>query len=190
MSIRNNFKYSLILTLSTYLVPLLVFPYISRVLGAERIGAIDTVDGIIDYLVLFSMMGMQALGIREIARHKDDKAELQSAFNDLFWLNAITMVVALVILYFASCFVPELQQRGRLLLIGSFKLVANLFWIEWFYRGLENFRYITIRSIIVRLLFVASVFIFVRDEGDFDIYYLLFVGIVVLNAFCNWTYRS
>ena len=54
MSIRNNFKYSLILTLSTYLVPLLVFPYISRVLGAERIGAIDTVDGIIDYLVLFS----------------------------------------------------------------------------------------------------------------------------------------
>lgn len=87
MSIRNNFKYSLILTLSTYLVPLLVFPYISRVLGAERIGAIDTVDGIIDYLVLFSMMGMQALGIREIARHKDDKAELQSAFNDLFGLT-------------------------------------------------------------------------------------------------------
>lgn len=160
MSIRNNFKYSLILTLSTYLVPLLVFPYISRVLGAERIGAIDTVDGIIDYLVLFSMMGMQALGIREIARHKADKAELQSSFNDLFWLNAITMVVALVILCFATCFVPELQQRGRLLLIGSFKLVANLFWIEWFYRGLENFRYITIRSIIVRLLFVASVFYF------------------------------
>ena len=87
----------------------------------------------------------------------------------VFWLNAISMVVALVILYFASCFVPELQQRGRLLLIGSFKLIANLFWIEWFYRGLENFRYITIRSIIVRLLFVASVFIFVRDEGDFDI---------------------
>ena len=55
---------------------------------------------------------------------------------------------------------------------------------------MENFRYITIRSIIVRLLFVASVFIFVRDEGDFAIYYLLFVGIVVLNAFCNWTYRS
>ena len=46
MSIRNNLKYSLILTLSTYLVPLLVFPYISRVLGAERIGAIDTVDGL------------------------------------------------------------------------------------------------------------------------------------------------
>ena len=77
MSIRNNFKYSLILTLSTYLVPLLVFPYISRVLGAERIGAIDTVDGIIDYLVLFSMMGMQALGIREIARHKADKADIK-----------------------------------------------------------------------------------------------------------------
>ena len=71
MSIRNNFKYSLILTLSTYLVPLLVFPYISRVLGAERIGAIDTVDGIIDYLVLFSMMGMQALGIRLIRQNSN-----------------------------------------------------------------------------------------------------------------------
>ena len=53
MSIRGNLVYSALLTMSTYLVPLLVFPYISRVLGADGIGIVDTVDNIIDYCVLF-----------------------------------------------------------------------------------------------------------------------------------------
>ena len=83
MSIKSNLYYSALLTFSTYLVPLLVFPYISRVLGAESIGAIDTVDNIIDYSILFSMMGMSTLGIREVAKSKSDPKALQATFNDL-----------------------------------------------------------------------------------------------------------
>ena len=64
MSLKGNFIYSTILTFSTYLVPLMVFPYISRILGVDSIGAIDTIDNIIDYCILFSMMGMSTLGIR------------------------------------------------------------------------------------------------------------------------------
>ena len=71
MSIKGNFIYSTILTFSTYLVPLMVFPYISRILGVDCIGAIDTIDNIIDYCILFSMMGMSTLGIREIRTIKN-----------------------------------------------------------------------------------------------------------------------
>lgn len=190
MNIRLNLIYSAILTFSTYLVPLLVFPYISRILGADCIGAIDTVDNIIDYCILISMMGMSTLGIREIAKHRGNPTELQLAFNNLFWLNTISTAIVFAILGVAACLIPNLQHRYTLLTIGSFKLLANLFWIEWYYRGLEEFGYITIRSVIVRILFIASVFIFVKEKNDFDIYYALFVGIVVLNAICNWTHKK
>ena len=189
MSIKGNFIYSTILTFSTYLVPLMVFPYISRILGVDSIGAIDTIDNIIDYCILFSMMGMSTLGIREIAKYKNDKNRLQETFNNLFWLNAISTIVVFFFLIVTTICIPTLQQRIVLLTIGSFKLFANLFWIEWFYRGLEDFKYITIRSVIVRLLFIVSVFVFIKEKSDFTLYYILFVSIVIINAICNWTYK-
>ena len=189
MSIKGNFIYSTILTFSTYLVPLMVFPYISRILGVDCIGAIDTIDNIIDYCILFSMMGMSTLGIREIAKYKNDKNRLQETFNNLFWLNVISTIVVFFFLIVTTICIPTLQQRIVLLTIGSFKLFANLFWIEWFYRGLEDFKYITIRSVIVRLLFIVSVFVFIKEKSDFTLYYILFVSIVIINAICNWTYK-
>ena len=76
--LRKNISYSILLTLSTYLVPLVVFPYISRVLGPEGIGTIDSVEYVINYAVVCSMMGLTTLGVREIARHKDDPPDTVS----------------------------------------------------------------------------------------------------------------
>lgn len=189
MKLKNNLIYSAILTLSTYLVPLLVFPYISRVLGVERIGMIDTADNLIDYCILFSMMGMSTLGIREIARSRNNPQRLEQAFSSLFFLNAATTFLAFCLLWLAYACIPQLQGKGDLLRIGSVKLVFNLFWIEWLFRGLERFRYITLRSVAVRAAFVVSVFCLVKTQADYLLYYLLFVGIVVANALCNWWHR-
>lgn len=189
MKLKSNLIYSAILTLSTYLVPLLVFPYISRVLGVENIGMIDTADNIIDYCILFSMMGMSTLGIREIARNRHDTQRLKQAFSSLFCLNAFTTFIAFCLLWTGYLCIPQLQSKGNLLLIGSVKLVFNLFWIEWLFRGLEKFRYITIRSVVVRAMFVIGVFCLIKTRYDYCIYYMLFVGIVVMNALFNWWHR-
>ena len=189
MRLKNNLIYSTILTLSTYLVPLLVFPYISKVLGVERIGMIDTADNIIDYCILFSMMGMSTLGIREIARSRHNALMLKQAFSSLFCLNAFTTFIAFCLLWASYLCIPQLHGKGNLLMIGSVKLVFNLFWIEWLFRGLERFRYITLRSVVVRALFVLCVFCLVKTQGDYCIYYMLFVGIVMANALFNWWHR-
>ncbi len=189
MNIRSNLLYSATLTFSTYLVPLLIFPYISRVLGVERIGTIDTVDSIIDYCILFSMMGMSTLGIREVAKNKNNSLVLKQTFSSLFWLNALSTIIVFILLALAIWLLPSLQNNYTLLGIGAIKLLANLFGIEWLYRGLENFRYITLRSIFVRALFVVSVFLLVSVPSDYKLYYALFVGVVVLNALCNWQHK-
>ena len=87
MSLKTNVVYSTLLTLSTYLVPLVVYPYISRVLGPAGIGAVDTVDGFINYAVLFSMMGLTTIGTREIAKSRDSAEGLSRTFSSLFSLN-------------------------------------------------------------------------------------------------------
>lgn len=188
-NIRHNLAYSALLTMSTYLVPLILFPYISRVLGIENIGRIDTIDNLMDYCILFSMMGLTSVGIREIAKNKDNPETLGQTFTDLFALNLCSTLLIAAVFGVAVWLSPRLQDYGLLVGIGLCKLIANLFWIEWLYTGLEDFRYITLRSLILRTLFVISVFLLVRTQCDAAVYYALFVGITVGNAVCNWYHK-
>lgn len=184
-SVKKNFLYSSILTTANYVFPLLTYPYVSRVLGVHNMGICNFVDSIINYFVLFSMMGITSVGIREVATSKNNPHKLSSVFSSLLTLNAITTIIGLMALIVATIAVPKLQENSQLMIFGAFKLFFNLFLIEWFYKGLEDFRYVTMRTIAVKCLFVASVFIFVRDAEDYPIYYLLISLMVVVNAIIN-----
>ena len=188
-SVKQNLAYSTLLTMSTYLVPLIVFPYISRTLGVGGIGIVDTIDNMIDYCILFSMMGLTSVGVREIAKNKDNPEALSQTFTDLFALNLCSTAFIALVFILIVAISPTLQDYGMLVPIGILKLTANLFWIEWFYTGLEEFRYITLRSIILRTIFVLAVFLLVHCETDVTVYYTLFTGITVGNAVCNWYHK-
>lgn len=184
-SVKKNFVYSSILTVSNYIFPLLTYPYISRVLGVTNIGICNYVDSIINYFILFSMMGISVTGIREIAAHKNNQSELNSVFTSLVLLNGIFTLGALVILLIAMYTVPGLYDYRTLLWVGVLKLLGNALLFEWLYKGIEDFKYITKRTIIVKSLYVVSVFIFVREQSDYPLFFLLSALMVVINAAIN-----
>ena len=80
-SIRKNFIFNATLTICGYIFPLMVIPYVSRVLGVANIGACNFVDSIVDYFTIVSMRGINTLGIREIAKAKSSQKELNKVFN-------------------------------------------------------------------------------------------------------------
>lgn len=184
-SITKNVGWSSILTSVNYIFPLITYPYVSRILGVSNIGICNFVDSTVNYFCLFSMMGMSYLGIREVAKAKGDAKMLSTTFSSLLTLNLITTIFVIVVLITSIFLVPRFHEYSNLLFIGVLKVLFNSLSIEWLYRGLEDFRYVTIRSIIVRLIYVASVFIFVREENDYAIYYLLLTLTIVLNAIIN-----
>lgn len=187
-SIKKNVIYSTILTVSGYLFPLITFPYVTRVLGVNNIGICNFVDSIIQYFIYFSMMGITTIGIREIARVKGDKDQLSKTFSNLFSLNLVATLIAIGILLLAILFVPQLQEYKFLFYIGAAKILANTLLVEWLFKGLEDFKYITVRSIIIRALYVVSVLIFVKTADDYLLYFFLTSLMVVVNAFVNLLY--
>jgi len=188
MGIKRNFVYSAILTVANYIFPLIVYPYISRVLGVTNIGICNFVDSIINYFILISMMGVSTIGIREIAKNKNDKLSLQKSFSSIFLLNAIFTLIMLVALFVSIALIPKLNEHKEMMWLGAVKLLFNLFLVEWFFKGLEDFKYITYRSIIVKIFFVIGVFIFVRHSDDYIIYYALLIASIVLTSFFNWNH--
>ena len=187
-SIKKNFTYSLILTVSGYVFTFLTFPYISRVLGVENIGAVNFVDSIINYFIIISMLGVSIIGIREIAKNKDNKEELENTFRDIFFTNAIITIIAIIILICCIFTIPKLSNYKLLLFIGIIKLFFNFTLIEWFFKGIENFKFVTNRSLFIKSLYVILVFLLVKNKEDLYIYYALTSGMVVINALMNWMY--
>lgn len=185
MSIFKNFLYNSALTISTYLINFLIFPYISRVLGVDNIGLIGYVDNIINYFILFSTLGIQTVGIREIASVKSNKVKVTEVFNNLisFQITALSIVISIYLIFIF--FVPSLSSYKQFLLVGLGKLLFMPLMIEWLFIGYEDFRYITIRSIIIKILYLVSVFIFVRNKSDVFIYFLLTSLSFCINSIVN-----
>jgi len=188
MSIKKNFVYSTTLTIVGYFFPLLTFPYVTRVLGVENIGICNFIGSVVDYALIFSTMGIATIGIREIAKATKNKDELNKIFSSLLSLNLLSTFVILLIFYIAVFFVPQLNVHKELLFIGSAKILSQALIIEWFFKGIEDFKYITIRSIIVRAIYVVLVFLLVKNQDDYFLYFALTTTTFVLNAIINTIY--
>lgn len=132
MNIKRNFIYNVILTLSTYVVNLILFPYITRVLGVEQFGVIGFARQTVDFFILFAMLGIGIVGVREIAVCGDDIKRRTQVFSSLVTLSVITTLVASVV-YVGTIFaVPKMHDNLPLMLVGLSRLIFNTLLFEWF----------------------------------------------------------
>ena len=186
--LKRNLVWNTLLTISGYIFPLLTFPYVTRVLGAENFGMANFALSVVDYAILFSMLGITAIGARYIPQCNEDKEKRDEVFSRLVTIH-ILLSVAILFIYTACVFlVPELAGHKVLYFVGASKIVVNIFLVEWLFQGMQDFRYITLRTLVIRTLYVASVFIFVRKSEDYDNYFYVTIAQVALNAAINWKY--
>lgn len=190
MGLKKNILYSGFLTTGLYLSQLVTFPYVTRVLGATNLGYCNFVQSYVQFFLLFSALGVSTLGVREIAKLNGDKNAISQKFSQLFLLTAITTSIALVIYISIGFCIPQFTPYRKLLFIGAFNIIFSLFNIEWLFRGIENFKYITLRVLAVRLVYIALIFLLVKSKNDYVIYYVLGVGSVIINSTINWIYSK
>lgn len=187
-SIKKNFIYKSILTLSTYLINLMIFPYVSRVLGVEYVGLVNFVDNTVNYFLLFVTMGMSILGIREIAAVKNDYQRKSQVFSNLMGMNIVFTLFTLIVYLICIAVVPKFNQYEELFYIGAGKILFSAFLIEWFFTGIENFHYITLRSLFIKCIYIISILFLIKSPADYRLYFILTVGVVVINALINTVY--
>jgi O-antigen/teichoic acid export membrane protein len=188
MSTKRNFAFNFILTGSNLLFPLLTFPYLSRILGAEGLGICNFIMSYGQNFIIISALGIPVYGIREIAKVGNDKAKRSKLFFELLSIHFI-FTLFLLAFYIASVFTfADFSNYRELALLGGTLILFNVFSIEWLFTGINNFKYITIRSLFIRCFSVAAIFLFVRTKDDFNIYFLILVCTAFCTAFVNVMY--
>ena len=173
-----NFVMNAILTMSQFLFPLITFPYISRILLPTGTGKVSFATSVVSYFALFAQLGIPTYGIRACAKVRDDRKALERTVQELFLINLIMSILAYIVLFLAIAFVPRMRQEKALFLIVGLTILFNAIGMEWLYKALEQYTYITVRSIIFKLIAVVAMFVLVHEQKD----YVIYGGISILAA--------
>lgn len=187
MNIRYNFLMNFILTISNFLFPLITFPYVSRVLGPNGMGISSFAMSIISYFVILATLGSATYGIRACSQVGENKDELSKVTHEIIFINLITMIISYLFLYFCVHFFDGLHENKASIAIASFMILLNVCSVEWFYRGIEKYTYITIVSLLFKLIALVSSFIFIQKTSDYFSFILISVislsGSGIINLF-------
>lgn len=165
-SVKVNYILTMLNTGSQMLFPLLTFPYICKILTPESIGQVNFYNSIINYIILFTSLGIPMYAIREIARKKNNVVLMSSTTIEIFILHCILTFLGYIVVFALCLFVSSIRINIALFLLLSLSLFFTTIGCEWFYNGIEEFKYITIRGIVVRVIAIGMLFIFVKSESD------------------------
>lgn len=183
-SIKKNYIYSLLNKLIAVLVPILVTPYLARVLEPDGNGVLSFIASISSYFILIANIGIETYGQRVIAIHRDNKSFLKKFFFEIMILRSILTVVCLIIYYI--CFISSLNQANNVLYaIMALSIFAVIFDFSWFFQGVEDFKILAISNILTRVLYVVLVFVFVKQKSDLNLAALFSVINTILPFFLS-----
>lgn len=172
-SIKKNALWAFIRAFFSSFFPLITFPYASRILLPEGIGQVNFANSINNYFIMLATLGIGTYGIRESSKLRDDKNELSKFVRELMTINFIASFISYCLLFTTLIFVKKTFEYRNLILVGSTNILFIAIGLEWFYKGIEEFRYITIRNFIFQCIGLIYLFIFVRDVDD-TVHYIIF----------------
>ena len=182
-SLKANYIYNLLYQILVMVLPLITTPYLSRTLGAEKIGIYSFTLSILSYFILFGCLGINLYGQREIAMVQEDENKRSKVFWALFILKLITLLISFTVF---AIFNFTDSVYGIYYKILTIELFSNIFDITWFFQGLEDFKKVTIRNTIVRLFSTLLIFLFIKNENDLVFYFLIYCGCNFLSCLTLW----
>lgn len=159
-----------ILTMSSIIFPLITFPYVSRILLPTGNGKINMALSVVAYFAMFAQLGIPTYGVRACAKVRDDKEELSRVVHELLMIGLMVTVAVYVAFAGAVIFVPKFRAEKELYMIVGATILLNTIGAEWLYRALEKYTYITVRSVIFKLVAIVAMFLLVKEPSDYLIY--------------------
>lgn len=173
------------LSFSQVAFPLISIPYVSRVLDPAGIGKVSFIDSMTYYFIVVAELGIVTYGIREVSRKKSRTKELEVVVSELFSLHLLTSCISILLYSVALLFLYQKVGDLKLILFSVAFLLVNSFACEWYFWGTEQFKYITIRSLITRTLGLISIFVLIQQPKDYVWYYAIIAGSAIVNLIWN-----
>jgi polysaccharide transporter, PST family len=172
----SNFMALGILQGTNFLLPVLVMPFVIKKIGADGYGVVAVAQGIMLLLVTVSEYGFNVTATRALALHRHDVSKNARLFFTVLAAKMVICVVLFGALLMLITLVPFFRAHFQLYLLGFTYVIGQSLLVSWFFQGMEKMKYITIYSLLARLLFVVLVFVFIKERSD-NRFFIFYMGI-------------
>lgn len=178
-----NYIFNLSYQILVIVLPLITTPYISRVLGPDGVGTYSYTTSITTYFILFGCIGLNLYGQREVAYHQNNSDKRSQSFFEILLLKICTMSISI---FFFAFTIQIMNQYKILFYIQIIDLIANMLDITYFYQGIEDFKKIVIRNVLVKIIGIICIFTFVKTKADLPLYALIYSLSLLLGNLSMW----
>ena len=165
-SLARNGIYKALLNIFNLVVPLLVGPYVTGLLNEELYGIYNRVYTEYSIFLALASFGIYNYGVREISRVRNDPAATNKLFTSLFLIGIVSNGAAMLVYVAYTFWRSNSQIEVYVYLVMLIQLFANIFYVEFANEAKENYRFIMVKTILVRLGYLISIFVFVRKPSD------------------------
>jgi len=166
-TVASNYFSLLLLQAANYLLPLLILPFLVRVLGTDKFGLVMFAQSLAVFLTVFVDFGFNLSGTREISLARDNKKELSQIFSAIMIVKLLLIFIAFSILYIVVNFFTRFSLDKDVYLLSFGIVIGQALFPVWFFQGIEKMKFVTIVNISAKLIFTLLVFILIRSESDY-----------------------
>lgn len=184
-SIHTNIILNVIKTFSTALFPLISFMYVTRIFGVDGYGRISFSKTYVNYFLLFAMLGVENYGAREAAKVRDCKEKLSKTIYEILFVNLFSMVLCYLVLFISLISIERLHNYSFLIILFSVEIFFQVIGIEWVNVALENYKYITIRTVCFQAVSLVATIFLVHSFKDVFVYIIIQVTAIALTSIMN-----
>lgn len=189
---NTNTIYSTIKSVFAIIFPLISFPYVSRVLMAENLGKINFASSIVSYFSLIASLGVATYAMRECAKVRDDQQRLGEVAGQILSINLLSTLVSYLLLAITLIVARPLENYRMLICIQSTTILFATLGADWLNTAMEDFRYVTIRTVSMQVMSLLLMFLFVKEPSHYVIHAVIGVlassGANVANIFYRRKY--
>ena len=180
MKVIKNYLYNLSYQILTIILPIITVPYVTRIFTSEDLGNYGFYNSIVSYFSLFAMLGIGLYGTKQIASARD----VSSTFWNIYAIQLIASLISIFVYVIVILCIPTMSEIIPLILFIS--LFSKIIDISWLFTGKEDFKKITLRNTVVKVVGVISIFTFIKSSEDLYLYIFLIVVFDFLGQLVMW----
>lgn len=164
--LKENIISLLVLQGANYLLPLIIVPYLVRVLGPANFGRVAFAQAFVQYFIVLTEYGFNLTATRAVVQKRDDPQALGRLVSAVMAVKVILMIVGFMIMSALIGVMPDVHRDYGLYVVVYLAVLGNVIFPVWLFQGLEKMRHITALTIASRVVVTAAVFLFVRGQED------------------------
>ena len=187
MQIEKNILFSVILAISQLIFPIITFPYLANVLSPDKIGIIQFADSFAKYAAFIAALGLPIYGLRSIAKVSSDNRLKKYLFVELFFINACLTILTILLIISFKAFIYPINHNHILFNWMLVYASLQLFNLDWYFIGSDQFKFIALRSLIFRILFILFIILFIKNTEDYNLYFIgMSICFFIMSIINSW----